>query len=167
MGIRFFQALRFGPQYEYIGDNSNYYTTATSRTNSGTWQLNGAAIPSSKNMSVSNNRVLKVNGAAAGTTEIYTLVAGGKNIAKFTIKYVSNAGPSLTALVDDAVLARDYIALTGLDFDGDRNTPLEWDETNYGFFYPAYASNRGIGSGTHYGEYELMNVTPSVNHLIA
>ena len=48
--------------------------------------------------------------------------------------------------IANSILESDYKFVTGLDFNGDPNTPLEWDESGYGFYYDACLGNTNISS---------------------
>ncbi len=154
------QTLRFGPKYKYDGDNSNYYYLSggnPTQVTSGSWTASSGAAPSN----LQNNRVVQVAGGADGVTRTYELKANGYNIAKVTVKYMSvdKIGPKNgTGIMSAAELRTNYQYITGLFFDGDKNSPLEWDESSYGFFYPNNTSGR---SSAYWSEYELMNITTS------
>ena len=121
------KVLRVGPMYRYLGTDGNYYKSSSERITTGQWYRNGVAI----NPSIQNNRVAQITvaqGGAADEEVVYTLVAGGKGIAKFTVKFQSTdkVGPRATELVSAATLDSDYKYITGQRFDGtDKNVPLQ------------------------------------------
>ena len=156
------RTIRFGPKYEYSGTNSNYFIDNTTATSAGTWYLNGSAISSP---TVTNNRVLAVTATNSTNTDIYTLVANGRGIAKFTIIYqpTTQVGPQATPIVNDQTLARDYEFVTGKNFDNNATNSLNWDEIGYGYSYPDWellgTTNRYVAL-TCWSEYRLMNIVP-------
>ena len=151
--------VRFGPHYNYMGSNSNYYINNLTATSNGTWYKNGVAIT---NPTVSNNRVLAAPATNTTGTVVYTLVANGFGIAKFTVNYepVTAVGPYRPAIVSESRLLNDYIFITGINFDSYSQLPLPWDETSYGFSYPDWErssnGNRHIDLAC-WSEYTFMN----------
>ncbi len=98
------QTVRFGPMFEYQGSNNNYYTSNYNLASGAQWYKNGSAI----SLSPLNNRVVSTSHSKAETV-IYTLVVGGKGIAKFTVNYknVDEIGPKVGGVVSETALLED------------------------------------------------------------
>lgn len=181
--------LYIGPSYQFNGGNyPNYYYTASSGiknlSSSTTWYWNN-----STSFDIANNQYIKVTSKTAGT-ETYTLTArvltsssrGRKTysyyyIAKFTVQFVSadQYGPAESPT--EALNLIDLDTLYDERFNDDapgtttptyRTTPLDWDESTYGFFYSALVpDNRIVNSeklDPTWSDYALLNSTNGLHN---
>ncbi len=141
------------------------------------WKKNGGDHTPTYGSGTDN---LVVSSTSANTTDVYTLVVTGTEIgdiylAKFTVHYRSDCGPSKRELITDAQINRNYVMLEKIDFNfgnpapGTTNTtylnkPLPWEECTYGFFYSNMTSQRNTRADNDkpsWGEYALVNKIPS------
>ena len=158
------KVVRIGTEYAFTGSGNNYYYgSAVTKISSPSWRKDGVSYSAT----IQNNRVLYLPAETNAKTVVYTLVSNNRGIAKFTVNYKSQdeVGPRQTAIVSEADFQNSYKYVTGLRFDGDKNIPLEWDESGYGFYYQDWGTNstyrNSAHPGVYWGEYTLMNMVPS------
>ncbi len=175
--------LYIGPSYQFNGGNyPNYYYQGSSSINSlsnATWLWNGTA-PNAAD--IVNNQYIKVESNRVGT-QTYTLAARIRQgrrgqsstyyyIAKFTVRFVDPSRYGPTESPTEASNLNDLDTLYEERFNANApqtttptycQTPLDWTESTYGFFYSALTPDkRLVHSGTldpTWSDYALLNST--------
>lgn len=123
-----------------------------------------------------------VTGLAAGQTANVTLSKGTQVLATFHVIFVDNAEPrtdqSINSVTDvnfirkTSVLNANYDLIASLDFDTQSrivnkvaDTPLDWGESTYGFFYPGLANAKKHTRGDpDWSEYAFVNNTRDLDY---
>lgn len=102
---------------------------------------------------------------------------GDVRIARFVVDFVSDCGPSKTALITRNQILNNYVLLEEIDFSFSSPAPgntikfldhhLNWEDASYGYVYPEVdgvpvrtRSSGGSNYNPYWGEYYLVNKIP-------
>ena len=161
------KTIHIGPAYKWTGADCNYFINnggefPVSISKTACWTKNDVDFSVSE---IYDDRLIPITTPSSlANPDEYILYANTektKVIAHFHV-YASpqdNIGPKLETeggLYTNTELNKNYKLIDSIDFNNiEINTPLDWDQSTYGFYYNDIDRANGLGGGLIDGEYGL------------